>query len=285
MEIGIACSAGSYKGVFVHGVLAAFEDAGFKAQMYAACSSSALPAAFASFGQVKQLHGTGYWKEAYSRYVQSNYDISKAMLRSLPEAVEALDERLFAMNAARYAVAVSAVVTKEAAELTQGSGARLLGMQLLRAMKNRDRSWAEKHLQLRFFRNRNEEDGYVLNPKNLKDVFYATTRMLHAWRTPAWIEGEPYIDASYTCICPAIELVQRGCNKVIAVSPEHGEVYRDLFQVELMPTSHNSVPIDMIQPQNNLAEIGVDYMKVTDEGLEAGFELGRQAGNRYLAPK
>jgi predicted acylesterase/phospholipase RssA len=72
MKIGIACSAGSYKGVFVHGVLEAFEELSFRADVYASCSSSAVPTAFASTGGLEQLHGVDYWKEAFSRYVKSN---------------------------------------------------------------------------------------------------------------------------------------------------------------------------------------------------------------------
>ena len=283
MQIGIACAAGSYKSVFVHGVLAAFEEASFRAQVYGACSSSAVPAAFASIGEVSKLHGSSYWKNAYSDYVQCNYDISKAILESLPIAVESLIGKLFLETAAEFAIAVSAVTSKEATELAQGPTARSLGLQLLRLMKNRDKSWAKKHLELRLFYNKVVEHGYILNKNNLMDVFYATTRMLHAWKTPAWIEGQPYIDPSYTCTCPAIELVQHGCSKVIAVMPEHGVVYRDLFQNELMPASYNSISIDFIQPNLNLAEIGVDYLKVTEAGVEAAFALGIDAGKSYLS--
>ena len=123
----------------------------------------------------------------------------------------------------------------------------------------------------------------MLTQDNLKDVLYATTRMLHAWRTPSWIDGLPYVDASYTCLCPAIELTRLACDRVVAISPELGDVYRDLFQTEVLPMSHDSVPIDIIQPQVDLAEIGVDYLKVTDEGLETAFELGREAGKTYLS--
>jgi hypothetical protein len=32
----------------------------------------------------------------------------------------------------------------------------------------------------------------------------------------------------------------------------------------------------------NLAEIGVDYMNATDEGLEKAYELGLRAGTEFL---
>jgi hypothetical protein len=282
MKIGIACSAGSYKGVFVHGVLDAFEKSCFRAHAYATCSSSAVPGAFAAISELSLLHGTDYWKEAFSRYEKSNYDISKAMITSLPVAVNALEGRLFDPSAARYLIAVCAVTTEEAVEKTQGSEARRLGIQLLRAMKNRDTSWADKHLRLRLFQNWTAEGALILNQNNLKDVFYATTRMLHAWKTPSWVDGLAYIDASYRCICPAIELAQLGCDRVVAISPEPGLFYRDLFQNEIIPISYNSIPIDVVQPESDLAAIGVDYMKVTDEGLDAAFELGKEAGRAFL---
>jgi hypothetical protein len=37
-----------------------------------------------------------------------------------------------------------------------------------------------------------------------------------------------------------------------------------------------------VQPLLNLAEIGVDYMNVTDEGLEKAYELGLRAGTEFL---
>jgi hypothetical protein len=106
--------------------------------------------------------------------------------------------------------------------------------------------------------------------------------MLHAWKTPAWIEGFPCIDASYLCECPAVELAQRGCDKVIAISPGAGPVYRDFFRAEKLPSSYGKIPILIVQPLLNLAEIGVDYLNVTDEGLEKAYELGLRAGTEFL---
>jgi hypothetical protein len=90
------------------------------------------------------------------------------------------------------------------------------------------------------------------------------------------------MDASYLCECPAVELAQRGCDKVIAISPETGQVYRDLFRAEKLPSSYGKIPILIVQPSFNLAEIGVSYMSATDEGLEKAFELGLRAGTEFL---
>jgi hypothetical protein len=282
MKVGIACSAGSYKGVFVHGVLAGFAETGLKAYMYATASSTAVTTAFAAIGELELLRGTMQWKKMYARYVQSNYDISKAIIDSLPEASRVLNEKLFKATAARYAVAVSAVITKEAAKLTQGPGARRLGQQLVLSIRTKDRSWAEKNLELHLFETGIGNARHNLTSQNLSEVLYATTRMLHAWKIPAWIEGLPYIDASYTCVCPAVELAQRGCDSVIAISPEAGQLYKDFFQAEVLPSSWRSIPIYTVQPPLNLSEIGVDYMKVTDDGLDRAYELGRKIGTEFL---
>jgi len=189
MKIGIACSAGGPKGVFVHGVLVAFAEAGLKAHIYGAASSTAIVAAFAATEQLGMLRGSAHWKEKHARVVQNNYDVGKTILESLPEATAALSVKLFKSDSAAYAVAVSAIMTKEAQELTQGPQARRLGQQLVISTRKRDKSWAEKNLELRLYETGSEEVQYRLTPQNLAEVLYATTRMLHAWKTPAWIEG------------------------------------------------------------------------------------------------
>jgi predicted acylesterase/phospholipase RssA len=282
MKIGIACSAGGGKGVFVHGVLAAFAEAGLKAHIYGAASSTAIVAAFAATKQIEMLRGLAHWKEEHSRYVKNDYDMGKAILEFLPEATATLSEKLFKSDSAAYAIAVSAIITKEAEELTQGPQARRLGQQLMIATRKRDKSWADKNLELRLYETGSEDVQYRLTPQNLAEVLYATTRMLHAWKTPAWIEGFPCMDASYLCECPAVELAQRGCDKVIAISPEAGQVYLDFFRAEKLPSSSGKIPILIVQPSFNLAEIGVGYMNATDEGLEKAFELGLRAGTEFL---
>ena len=282
MKVGIACSGGGPKGVFVHGVLAAFAEAGFKADIYGAASSTAVVAAFAVTEQLGMLGGFAHWKEKHARLVRNNYDMSKTILESISEVIATLSIKLFKSNSAAYAVAVSAIITREAQELSQGPQARRLGKQLIISTRKRDKSWAEKNLELRLFETGSEDVPYRLTPQNLTEVLYATTRMLHAWKTPAWIEGFPYVDASYLCECPAVELAQRGCDKVIAISPEAGQVYRDLFQAEKLPSSYGKTPILIVQPFLNLAEIGVDYMNVAEDGLEEAYELGLRAGTEFL---
>jgi hypothetical protein len=283
MNRGIACAAGSYKGVFVHGVLDSFERAGLKADMYAASSSSTLCAAYAAAGCIEKLCGADYWKHAWAAYVECAYDISAAVLRVIDELSPFVGDALFRPGAARFAVAVSAVVTREAQEATQGPGARKLGQKLVLATRTRDSSWAEQNLEAVLFDSLSQDSRYRLRLDNLRDVAYATTRMLHAWKAPAWVDGMACVDASYTCICPAVELAERGCREVIAISPERGVVYRDFFQSEVMPSEVEGVPIRIIQPSRELSDLGVDYLKATEEGFTAAYEEGRKAGDEYIA--
>jgi len=282
MELGIACASGSYKGVFVQGVLDSFEMAGLRAEVYAAASSSTVCAAYAAAGRVRDLGGAAYWSRAWAAYVAAGYDISAAVLAGIREVLPPIQDALFAPGSARLAIAVSEVVTKEAAEITQGPGARRLGQQLVLATRTHDASWAAKNLALALFDTRAPDPRRLLLPANLPEVAYATTRMLHAWKTPAWIGGMPFVDASYTCSCPAAALAEMGCRQVIAVSPESGPVFTDFFQAERLPGSHRGIPIRVIQPDHNLSDIGVDYLKATKEGLAAAYGEGRRAGEAFV---
>jgi len=282
MRIGIACASGSAKGVFVHGVLAGLETRGFRAEMYAASSSTSIPAAFAAIHDMDSLQDIEYWKRVRAEYVEAGSDASRAVKLGISAVLPTLGGRLFTDRASRFAVAVSAVVTREAAALTQGEGARRLGQQLVISIRRRDRSWADANLSARLLDTRAADPAHRLTPANLADALYATTRMLHAWKEPAWIDGEPYVDASYTSMCPARELVRLGMEEVVAISPECGTVYTDFFQSAEMPASLGGVRIHVIQPQVNLAEIGVDYLKATDDGSLTAFRLGQEAAVQFL---
>lgn len=282
MNLGIACASGSYKGVFVQGVLDRFEAAGLKADVYAAASSSTVCAVYAAAGRLRELGGAAYWKRAWSAYAETGRDISAAVLAGIQEVLPSIRHAVVAPGAARLVVAASEVITADAAELTQGPGARRLGQQLVLATRTRDSSWAVANLSLALFDTRSADTRRRLTPGNLAEVAYATTRMLHAWKTPAWIDGRPFVDASYTCSCPAAALAEMGCRRVIAISPESGPVYTDFFQSARLPESHRGVPIRLVQPTCNLAEIGVDYLKVTEDGLLAAYAEGRRAGDALV---
>ena len=283
MKIGIACASGSAKGVFVHGVLSSFEKEGFEAHIYAAASSSSIPAAFAAAHRLPVLGGAEYWKKVRGLYLDYDYDMSSAVKEGIRGVLPILGDALFDNQASRFAVAVSEVMTKEAAELTQGDEARKLGRRLMLSIRNQDNSWARENLVGRLFDTRSASGEHEITPENLAGVLYATTRMLHAWKDPAWISGRPFVDASYTCVVPAVELAELGMDTVLAISPETGPMYRDFFQSEVVPPRSNGTSIHFIQPNQDLSELGVDYLKATDEGLDAAFELGVQTGSSFLS--
>ena len=193
----------------------------------------------------------------------------------------ALRSSLFLPTARRFILAASHVATPEAAEVAQGSGAKRLGLDQLRAMKNKDTSWAEANLACHLFDTAAETATRALTEENLGEALYATTRMLHAWKAPGWIGGEPYVDASYTCMCPALEVAELGYECVVAVSPETGPFYCDLYQVRTIPPEWKGTRLLFIQPDLDLKEIGVDYLSARQDGLQKAFELGRKAGLRF----
>ncbi|MEW5816606.1 MAG: hypothetical protein AB1798_14590 [Spirochaetota bacterium] len=241
-----------------------------------------IPAAFAAIRQLSYLRGSEYWKKAFAGYEAHNFNISEAILQGIEIVSPVLQENLFTPKAASFSVVVSAVITPEAAEQTQGEGARRLGQKLIISTRKKDRSWANNHLRAALFDTKSRNPDYRLTQNNLKAIFYATTRMLHAWKMPAWINGRPYIDASYTCSCPAIELAQRGYERILAIVPEPGTIYRDIFQAEPIPDSYNGVPIYKIQPEWSLGEMGVDYLSATEEGFEKAYKLGREKGKELI---
>ena len=61
--LAVACASGGFKGVFVHGVLSALEDAGLRAAAYAGSSASAASTAFAAVGLANKI-GVEYWVRA-----------------------------------------------------------------------------------------------------------------------------------------------------------------------------------------------------------------------------
>jgi hypothetical protein len=194
-----------------------------------------------------------------------------------------LQDNLFKEEVPPFIIATSAVVTDEAAQQTQGEEARRLGQRLLLKSRSNDRSWAEQHLDLHLYGTLNSEDVFSLTPDNLGDVIYASTRILQRWKIPATIDHRPYIDASYACSCPAIELSELGFDEVIAIIPEPGIVYRDIFLSEAIPTSWHRSLIHLVQPDISLGDLEVGYMSATPAGLEAAIRLGEEKGNEFLS--
>jgi hypothetical protein len=122
-----------------------------------------------------------------------------------------------------------------------------------------------------------------ITPENLEEVAYATTRMMHAWHIPAYVNNEPYVDASYTCQCPAAEMADREFDAVLAIATEPAPVHRDLFGTTPLPVEWNGVPIVMVCPQRDLKDIGVDFQHASMDGLEHAFTEGIAAARSAIA--
>ena len=308
----IACASGSFKGAFAHGVLSALEANGIIANAYAAASSSVIPSAWAVLGKIREL-GVDYWLAGLHALGKPDMGMSQVVKGGIARFTPP-KEQLFAAESPAYFVATSAVITPEAAQETQGEKFRRLGRRLLVSAAKKDRTWVDEHLQMRMFSNKSEnislqnQDsgkdaiqepgrdvlialspmaslGYVstLDASNFEEVAYATSRMLHAWDIPAWIDGKPYIDASYTCLCPAIEMVEAGYQTVIAIANEPGKLYRDMFQLEEIPGNYQGVNIHIIRPDVDPQELGVNFTDATPEGLSALYKHGEEIGKRMLA--
>ncbi|WP_193199442.1 hypothetical protein [Nostoc sp. MG11] len=280
-SLGIACASGSFKGVFVHGVLSAFESLNNRANAYAGASSSTLITACAAIDKACEV-GIEYWYQAIKFSEQSGSNMSQTVLQSIKEYAPMLRAHLFLPDTPRLIIAASKVVTPEGAEETQGNKARRLGRQLLICAARGERTWVDKHLKTHLFDTAASEETLQLNANNFDEVAYASTRMLHAWDIPAWVDKKPYIDASYVCSCPAVELAQLGCSEVIAVATEPGDLYRDLFQTALVPTSWKDVPIHIIRPDVDLKELGVDFTNATKDGLRTAYQHGENKGKEFV---
>jgi predicted acylesterase/phospholipase RssA len=281
-SLAIASSAGGFKGVFVHGVLSALEAAGIRAEAYAAASSSVFPSISAAIGQANEI-GLKYWRVALRTLEQLGNGMSEAVLQSIAESGHILRNDTFLPGTPRCFIATSAVITTEGAELTQGDRARRLGRRLLLQAARGDPSWADQHLRAYLFDTDAPDKEHCLTTENIDEVIYASTRMLHAWAIPASVAGRPFIDGSYTCSCPALEMAQQGYREVIAIATEPGVLYHDIFQSEPIPSDWNGVPIHIIRPDIDPATFGADYTDVTDEGLVAGYEHGIKKGQEFLA--
>ncbi len=279
--LAIASAAGGFKGVFAHGVLSAFEAAGIRAGAYAATSSAVFPSISAAIGQANEI-ALKYWRVAVQALAEPGKGMSDSVLASLAASGHILRSQPFLPAMPRVVLATSAVITAEGAAITQGDGARRLGRRLLIQAARGDRSWADQHLQAALFDTASTDEQYRLTTENIDEVIYASTRMLHAWSIPAWVAGQPYIDGSYTCACPAIEMAQRGYREVIAIANEPGVLYHDIFQGEPIPDNWQGAPIHIIRPEIDPATLGAGFTDVSDEGLVAGYQHGLEIGRRFV---
>jgi predicted acylesterase/phospholipase RssA len=280
MSLAIVGSSGGMKGIFVQGVLNAFETAGLRADAYAGASASALPAisAAAKLCNFVQYH---YWQRVQHLLEQPGQDLSHVMhtvTREWDSPDEPFQRELFQPGRPRLFIPAN-FVKSGASELTQTEKSRRLGRQLLIDIGRKDRTWVNERLELHLFDT--QSDLHRLSPDNLSEVAYASTRMIQ-WSVPAWVEGQPYVDASYTCAFPIAEMVTCGYSEVIGISTEIGPAYRDIFADEVIPDTLNGSSIRLVRPEYDLKDIGVDFTSCTPDGLIAAFQHGEAQAQAFL---
>jgi hypothetical protein len=284
-RFAVAAAAGTFKGVFTHGVLAAFESAQFLADAYACASSSVISSTLAAIGAARSV-GIAYWQDAATIARAADQNMSHVVMHSIRRYGPLVTTELFQSRPTRIRVLVfvSAVNNDDAAAVTQGDGAGRLGRRLLIDALKGDNTWAERNLDKVYFDSQATEFGRPLTPNNFDAVVYASTRMLHAWKQPAWVEGKPYIDASYTCMCPAYELCAMGYREVLAIGTEPGTLFTDIFRRRAIEAGMiGTANLSIIVPDYDLKTVGVDFTCATDYGLKEAYHHGYQKGLEFLA--
>lgn len=279
----VGCSGGM-KGVFVQGVFNALESARVRADAYAGASASALPAVSAAT-YLCGFVGVHYWQRVRELLDAPGNDLSHVMRQVSREwdgPGEPFNERLFqSPGSARLFIPANFVKSRAAAAITQGGASRRLGRRLLLAASRHEREWVDDNLELHLFDTHAPPGAPRLTPANLADVAYASSRMLH-WAVPAWVHGQPYVDASYTCACPLDEMIAHGYDEIVIISTETGPLYRDIFADTILPEAVDGVSIHVIRPDMDLKTIGVDFASCTAEGLLEAFAHGEAKGCTFL---
>ncbi len=281
-SLAIATPVGSFKGAFAHGVLTALEEAGIVADAYASASSSTIPASWAAIGRAQDL-GIDYWLAGLAALAQPQQNMSKVVQRGIRIFSKQLRQDLYQPHTPTLFIATNAVIHPSAAAQTQTALAQDLGKRLLRASVDKDRSWVDTNLRFTLFSTHHPESHHRITPNNYPAVAYASSRIVHAWEIPAWIDGKPYVDAAYTCLCPVLAMVAEGYQETIAISNEPGTMYRDMFHIEQIPDRLHDVPIHIIRPDVHLKQLGVDFIKATPDGLIAVYRHGRDKGAEFIS--
>lgn len=280
MSLAIACGSGGYRTVFIHGVLSALEDAGFRANAYAGTSASVLTAAAAAVGKCNEI-GVQYWQTVLERKFTASQGMSEVMLGNIADWGQYLAGFLFQPEQPRFFIPVSYVKTETGAAQTQSKEARRLGRKLvLSAARRQANPWVEENLEHHMFDSHGGD--HPLTPENFDEVAYATTRMMHAWDIPATIDGKPYVDASYLCAIPAVEMVEYGYTEVIAIAADPpGTLYRDIFGTREVPSMVNGATIHIILPDEDPGPQGADFTDATEEGLRNVYRHGQEKGRIF----
>ena len=280
-NFAIACMSGSLKGIFIQGVLTAFEEAGIKADAYASSSSSTVPTSYAAIGEIRNQNHSS-WADSDDILRQPGKSMSDVILNGLEMFSGLIKNRIKIGDISRLMIVCSYVNNEDAAIETQSGSAVTLGRKLIIQGVRHISEWKDHNLELHVFDTQTKNKELKLTADNYKEVAYATTRMLHAWHIPATINNKPYIDGSYTCLIPIEPLADRGYQNIIAIATEPGEITKDFFSSEPIGSKWDNSSIYWIKPEVNLKELGVDFTKASKEGVEKVFEYGIEKGKEFI---
>lgn len=280
-DTGVAIASGTLKGVFAQGVLSAFEDGDLVFPAYACASSSVISGCMAAIGRSAEL-GRRYWVQA-ARESHAT-DMSEIVLESIRTHGPVIKRGIFGVASPRVMIATSRVDNGEARLITQSDRARKFGRMLLVKLLRGDASWVDENLTKVIF---DSAPGAAprLCRENFDAVAYASTRMMHAWKIPAEIAGDAYLDASYTCSCPAFELAAAGYRSVVVIDSQPGETYTSLGRRRVISDESSAAAgtgFLLIKPDRELSEFGVDFVRATEEGIGKCYAMGYEKGKQLL---
>jgi hypothetical protein len=281
-QTAIACGGTGFKAAFVHGVLTALEAHGIRAAAYGGSSLAAVPAALAATGEA-ETRGVAHWVDSLALLELPGNGMSDYALAQIKAALPGLRTRLFAArHAVRLCIATSSVHTVAGALETQGIRSGALGRRLQVHAERRDSVWVDEHLSSYFWDTAAPERSHLLTLDNVSDVLYASSRLLHGWQLPAEIGGFPFVDAVYTCACPALEMSALEYREVIAITGEPGPTYYDLFKTSLIPEMAWRSRIRIIRPAIDPKTLGVEDTIASEKGLVALYDHGLDRGLQFV---
>lgn len=280
-KAAVACGGTGFKAAFAHGVLSALESHGFRAAAYAGASLAAVPAALAAAGEASNA-GIHIWLRALELLELPGNGMSDLALAQIKQSFPILRERLFAPDAPRLCVATTAVHTLAGTRETQGARAGTLGRRLQVYADRHDTAWADEHLTAHLWDTAATQRSHRLTTSNLDEALYASSRLLHGWQIPAEIDGLPFVDAVYTCACPALEMATLDYRDVVAVVCEPGPVYHNLFRTLVIPEMSWRSRIRIIRPSIDPKSLGIDDTVASERGLVALYDHGVDRGLRFV---
>ncbi|MFA8450280.1 MAG: hypothetical protein ACEPOW_06275 [Bacteroidales bacterium] len=276
-KLGVASMSGSFKSIFVHGVLKGLGEQLQKIDVFAACSSSCIPMAYASCNELEKI-SLDYWIQC-AKFKREGRSMSFVSKWSIKTMMSDLSEMLFDYDNPLLLISVSRVINEQAKLLTQTDQASRLGRKLLLDAAKNIEEWTKENLISEVY-SRSDYFGKKYTPENIQDVFYSSSRMLHAWPEAGAIDGQAYIDGCYTEFCPITPLQNINCERVVAILTEPIPVKKNLTSSLPLIGKYMEHKTKIISPDFDLKEIGVDFASVSDDGLRIAFELGLEKGRQ-----